>query len=66
MAGGQQLRAGLVLGGCNGITWSRSIEAIEAFFKSCSYWPDVEELQETKLPLERLPSAAAQARGLGY
>ncbi|CAK0841513.1 unnamed protein product, partial [Prorocentrum cordatum] len=65
-AGGQQLRAGLVLFGCNGNTWSRSFEAIAAFFKTCNYWPDVEALQETRLPHERLPSAAAQARGLGY
>ncbi|CAK0873828.1 unnamed protein product [Prorocentrum cordatum] len=65
-AGGQQLRSGLVMFGCNGNTWSRSIEAIEAFFKACDYWPDVVALQETRLPHERLPSAAAQARGLGY
>ncbi|CAK0790894.1 unnamed protein product [Prorocentrum cordatum] len=65
-AGGQQLRAGLVMLGCNGNTWSRSIEAIEAFFTAYDYWPDVVALQETRLPLERLPSAAAQARGLGY
>ncbi|CAK0865821.1 unnamed protein product, partial [Prorocentrum cordatum] len=65
-AGGQQLRAGLVMFGCNGNTWSRSIEAIEAFFKAHDYWPDVVALQETRLPHERLPSAAAQARGLGY
>ncbi|CAK0815915.1 unnamed protein product, partial [Prorocentrum cordatum] len=65
-AGGQQLRAGLVMFGCNGNTWSRSIEVIEAFFKAYDYWPDVVALQETRLPHERLPSAAAQARGLGY
>ncbi|CAK0891345.1 unnamed protein product, partial [Prorocentrum cordatum] len=65
-AGGQQLRAGLVLLGCNGNTWSRSIEVIEAFFKAYDYWPDVVALQETRLPHERLPSAAAQAQRLGY
>ncbi|CAK0805834.1 unnamed protein product, partial [Prorocentrum cordatum] len=65
-AGGHQLRAGLVLLGCNGNTWSRSIEVIEAFSKAYDYWPDVVTLQETRLPHERLPSAAAQARGLGY
>ncbi|CAK0877206.1 unnamed protein product, partial [Prorocentrum cordatum] len=65
-AGGKLLRAGLALFGCNGNTWSRSIEAIEAFFKTCYYWPDVEALQVTRLPHERLPSAAAQGRGLGF
>ncbi|CAK0858476.1 unnamed protein product [Prorocentrum cordatum] len=65
-AGGQQLRAGLVMLGCNGNIWSRSMEALEAFFKAYDYWPDVVALQETRLPHERLPSAAAQARGLGY
>ncbi|CAK0863804.1 unnamed protein product [Prorocentrum cordatum] len=65
-AGGQQLRAGLVMFGCNGNAWSRSVEALEAFFKAYDYWPDVVALQETRLLRARLPSAAAQARGLGY
>ncbi|CAK0852813.1 unnamed protein product [Prorocentrum cordatum] len=64
-AGGQQLRAGLVMFGCNGNAWSRSIEALEAFFKAYDYWPDVVALQETRLPHERLPSAAAQATSGG-
>eukprot|EP00959_Pyramimonas_sp_CCMP1952_P263225 5504366-Pyramimonas_sp.AAC.1 len=64
--GGQQLRAGLVLLGCNGNTWYRGFEVIEAISKTCYYWLDVMARQETRLSLVRLPSAEAQARGLGY